>query len=66
MLLTIMNSLNIYANSLNGLRKSRANVDDIFKALREVYSKCEGAFACTAMLTGFGILGFRQVHQEDT
>lgn len=53
--------LNIFANALNELGKARANVDDVFTALREVYLKCQGAFAVTAMLTGFGILGFRQV-----
>ncbi|PHH93205.1 hypothetical protein CDD83_10143 [Cordyceps sp. RAO-2017] len=51
--------LNIYAHALNELGKARANVDDVFTALRAVYSRCRGAFACTAMITGFGILGFR-------
>lgn len=36
-------------------------MDDVFNALRHVYSKCQGAFACTAMIAGYGILGFRQV-----
>lgn len=53
--------LNVFANALNELGKSRANVDDVFTALRDVYLKCQGAFACTTMLTGFGILGFRHV-----
>ena len=53
--------LNVFANALNELGKARANVDDVFIALRDVYLRCHGAFACTAMLTGFGILGFRQV-----
>jgi amidophosphoribosyltransferase len=53
--------LNVFANALNELGKARANVDDVFTALRDVYLRCHGAFACTAMLTGFGILGFRQV-----
>lgn len=51
--------LNVFAHSLNELGKARANVDDVFTALGDVYERCRGAFACTAMITGFGILGFR-------
>lgn len=54
-------SLNIFANGLQKLGKTRANSDDIFTALGDVYSMCQGAFACTAMIAGFGVLGFRQV-----
>ncbi|KAM0264869.1 hypothetical protein ACHAQJ_000385 [Trichoderma viride] len=54
--------LNVFANSLHELGKPRVNKDDIFTALRDVYAKCKGAFACTAMITGFGILGFRDAN----
>lgn len=51
--------LNVFAHALNGLGNTRASVQDVFTALREVYARCKGAFACTAMIAGFGILGFR-------
>lgn len=57
--LTAVSRLNVYAHALSELGKSRANSEDIFTALRTVYEKCQGAFACTVMIAGFGILGFR-------
>ncbi|SPN97736.1 probable amidophosphoribosyltransferase [Cephalotrichum gorgonifer] len=51
--------LNVFAHALYELGKFRANVEDVFTALREVYTRCHGAYACTAMIAGFGILGFR-------
>ena len=51
----------MFAHGLHKLGKTRANVEDIFIALGDVYTRCHGAFACTAMISGFGILAFRYV-----
>lgn len=51
--------LNILADNLQKTGKFRIDQDDIFRAVGELLRHCHGAYACTAMLAGFGIMAFR-------
>lgn len=51
--------LNVFAAELQNTNKSRVNDEDIFHALGGVYERVRGAYACVAMIAGYGILGFR-------
>ncbi len=51
--------LNIFAHELQSLGKLRLDVSDVFDAVAAVHRRCRGAYAVVAMITGFGVLGFR-------
>ncbi|CAE6466270.1 unnamed protein product [Rhizoctonia solani] len=51
--------LNIFANNLQKTGKFRINEEDIFTAIRDLMHEARGAYACVAMLAGFGIIAFR-------
>ncbi|KAH7913990.1 phosphoribosyltransferase-like protein [Hygrophoropsis aurantiaca] len=51
--------LNVFANNLQQTGKFRINEEDIFTAIGGLMTQCKGAYACVAMLAGFGIIAFR-------
>lgn len=51
--------LNILANNLQKTGKFRINEEDIFTAIRDLMSQVSGAYACTTMIAGFGLIAFR-------
>ncbi|PTQ88455.1 amidophosphoribosyltransferase [Agitococcus lubricus] len=54
--------LNVFAHELQDLGKLQPTEDDIFKAVAAVHQRCRGAYAVVAMITGYGLLGFRDPH----
>ncbi|ODQ82811.1 hypothetical protein BABINDRAFT_159313 [Babjeviella inositovora NRRL Y-12698] len=51
--------LNVFAAHLETYDRPRIGNDEIFTALKGVFEQVRGAYACTAMLAGYGLIGFR-------
>jgi len=51
--------LNVFAHELQQHGKLRMEVDDVFKAVAGVHKRCRGAYASVAMVTGYGVVAFR-------
>ena len=54
--------LNIFAHELQVLGKLTPSEEDIFTAVSAVHHRCRGAYGVVAMITGYGIVGFRDPH----
>jgi len=56
--------LNILAHELHRDSKlhKEIEVNDIFRAVGRLHDRCRGGYAAVAMITGVGILGFRDPH----
>jgi len=51
--------LNVFAHELQQHGKLKVEVDDVFKAVAGVHRRCRGAYAAVAMITGYGVVAFR-------
>ncbi|GAB6048016.1 amidophosphoribosyltransferase [Methyloparacoccus murrellii] len=54
--------LNVFAHELHELGKLRIGPEDVFHAVAGVHARCRGAYSVVAMITGFGVLAFRDPH----
>ena len=54
--------LNIFAHELGKFRELNPSPGHIFKAVTETHKRCDGAYAVIALITGFGILAFRDTN----
>ena len=54
--------LNVLAHELQQQGKIEPTPEDIFSALSRVHERCRGGFAAIVMITGYGIMGFRDKH----
>ncbi len=51
--------LNVFAHELQRLGKLTPTADDIFTAVEQVHRRCRGGYAVVGMITGYGIVAFR-------
>ena len=51
--------LNVFAHELQQLHKMKIDQNDIFHAVYGVHRRCRGAYAAVALVSGYGIVGFR-------
>ena len=51
--------LNVFAHELHALGKLQIDANDVFKAVARVHERCRGGYAVVALITDFGVVGFR-------
>lgn len=51
--------LNVFAHELQSIGKLQIEAEDIFAAVAAVHRRCRGGYAAVAVITGYGIVGFR-------
>ena len=51
--------LNVFAHELQRVAEETLTPEGVFEAVRQVHRRCKGAYAVVAMITGYGVVGFR-------
>ncbi|MDN5937539.1 MAG: amidophosphoribosyltransferase [Salinisphaera sp.] len=51
--------LNVFAHELMQRGRLRLSADDVFEAVAALHQRCQGAYAAVAMITGYGVVAFR-------
>lgn len=51
--------LNVFAHELMRSESLQLTPADIFEAVSSVHQRCRGGYAATALITGYGLVGFR-------
>jgi len=54
--------LNVFAHELHRLGPAGMRPKDVFKAVDAMHLRCRGAYSVIAMISGKGVLGFRDLH----
>jgi amidophosphoribosyltransferase len=51
--------LNVFAHELHAVSSLRTSPDEVFEAISRVHQRAVGAYAVVSLITGYGIVGFR-------
>jgi len=51
--------LNVFAHELQKVAGMTPTADDVFTAVARVHQRCSGAYAVVALISGYGVVGFR-------
>ncbi|MGH1379002.1 MAG: amidophosphoribosyltransferase [Alphaproteobacteria bacterium] len=51
--------LNVFAHELQSAKQLKPKPEHIFAAIDTLYTRCQGAYAVVAMISGYGMIGFR-------
>ena len=51
--------INVLAHEMQSINKLKLEAEDVFAAMEGLHKRCQGAYACVALIANHGLLGFR-------